>query len=316
MEIVPGIREWLLEPEDPSVRWRTLTCLLERGADDPEVVQARAAIPDSKPVSRILAKMQPDGTWLQRNPRTREMLGGGVEYGAFATTHFCLAYLAELGLDRTHLQVAKAAERYLALQAPDGDWYLHLSCLLGYNVRTFTLLGYRDDPRVQRAIDLLLETEREDGGYLCDLHEKKKYKTRPVKSCVRGAVKVLLALAELPEYWDHPRCRQLVDYFLRRGGIFRSTDPGRLVNADMERATFPIIWRANTWEILHALSKMGHGRDERLHAAWEVLERQADASGRYLLDWTPAQSPWKFGERGEVNKWITLYVLLAKKYRG
>lgn len=316
MEIVPSIREWLLEPEDPSVRWRTLTCLLERGADDPEVVQARAAIPDSKPVSRILAKMQPDGTWLQRNPRTREMLGGGVEYGAFATTHFCLAYLAELGLDRTHPQVAKAAERYLALQAPDGDWYLHLSCLLGYNVRTFTLLGYRDDPHVQRAIDLLLETEREDGGYLCDLHERKKYKTRPVKSCVRGAVKVLLALAELPEYWDHPRCWQLVDYFLRRGGIFRSTDPGRLVNADMERATFPIIWRANTWEILYALSKMGYGRDERLHAAWEVLGRQADASGRYLLDWTPAQSPWKFGERGEVNKWITLYVLLAKKYRG
>ncbi len=315
MEVDHSISEWLLAPEDPSVRWRTLTGLLGRSADDPEVVQARAAIPDSEAVKYLLAKMQPDGTWLQRSSRTREMLGGGVEYGAFATTHFCLAYLAELGMDRTHPQVAKAAERYLSLQAPDGDWYLHLSCLLGYNIRTFILLGYRDDPRVQGAIDLLLKTEREDGGYLCDLHERKKYKTRSVKSCIRGAVKALLALTELPEYWEHPRCRQLVDYFLRRGGIFRSSDPGRLVNADMERNSFPIIWRTNTWEILYALGKMGHGRDERLQAAWEVLERQADASGRYRLDWTPAQSPWKVGKRGETNKWITLYVLLAKKYR-
>ena len=52
-------------------------------------------------------------------------------------------------------------------------------------------LGYRGDPRVQKAIDLMLSTARPDGGYLCDLHEKPN--RRPPKSCVRGSAKALLA---------------------------------------------------------------------------------------------------------------------------
>ena len=108
---------------------------------------------------------------------------------------------AELGLDRDNPQISKAVERYLSLQENDGDFYGHFSCLLGYNIRTFLMLGYCKDARVQNSIDLLLSTEREDGGYLCDMHEG-KYKTKSVKSCVRGSVKALLAFSNLPEYWD------------------------------------------------------------------------------------------------------------------
>lgn len=101
------------------------------------------------------------------------MLGDGVEYGAYGTTHYCLSYLAEHGLDRTNSQVSKAAERYLNLQIEDGDFYKHFSCLLGLNIRTFTILGYEDDPRIKKSISLLLNTKRPDGGYLCDVHEDK-----------------------------------------------------------------------------------------------------------------------------------------------
>jgi hypothetical protein len=107
----------------------------------------------------------------------------------------------------------------------------------------------------------------------------------------------------------------LVEYFLNRGGIYRSNNPDIFVNDDMKRHAFPIIWRANIWEILYALSKMGYGNDERLNSAWRELESRADETGRYKLDWTPTECPWKVGERGEVNKWITFYVLLAEKHK-
>ncbi len=304
---------WLLEDDDPSVQFRTLTEVLDYDENAPEVRRARAAIPGSEPVQSLLGKMHPDGYWLQKNPRTKEIVGDGVIYDAFATTHFCLAYLAELGLDRTHPQVAKAAERYLALQQPDGDWYRHFSCLIGYNIHTFARLGYREDSRVRRALELLLHTPREDGGYLCDTHEG-KYKRKAVKSCIRGCVKALLAFSEFPEYWDHPRCRQLLDYFLRRGGIFQSAHPGIPVNNDLRGLSFPITWRANSYEVLYALSKMGYGRDERLQAAWTRLEKRADGAGRFPLDWTPTQCAWKVGKRGEPNKWITFYVMAARKH--
>ncbi|MHA1937133.1 MAG: hypothetical protein ACW97O_02875, partial [Candidatus Thorarchaeota archaeon] len=200
-----------------------MTELLDRKKDDVEVVQAREQIGSSEMVTQILSKMHPDGYWLQKKPTTNEIVGDGVEYGAYATTHFCLAYLAELGLDRQNPQVSSAADRYLKLQKTDGDFYRHLSCLYGHNIRTFILLGYRQDSRVQKSIDLMLTAERPDGGYLCDLHEG-KYKTKVVKSCIRGSVKTLLAFSELQEYWDHPRCQSLVEYFMKRNVLFRTSD--------------------------------------------------------------------------------------------
>jgi hypothetical protein len=307
------VYDWLLEPSNPSIRYRTLTELMDRSEDDVVVVQTREQMPASQLATNILSKMHPDGYWLQKKPSTGEFVGEGTEYGAYATTHFCLAYLAELGLDRQNPQVAMAAERYLDLQKPDGDFFRHLSCLYGYNIRTYIMLGYRQDSRVQKSIELMLATERPDGGYLCDLHEG-KYKTKTVKSCIRGSAKALLAFAELGEYRDHPRCQSLVEYFLKRDVLFRSSDPEKVINHDVTRTQFPITWRAGLIEMLYALSKMGYGANEELNRAWEILESKRDAQGKYQLDWSPTQTLLKPGKRGEVNKWVTLYALLAKKH--
>jgi hypothetical protein len=306
--------DWLLEPNNPSMRYRTMTELLDIPSEDKFVHASRLQIPQSFAVKNILDKMHPEGYWLQKNPRTKEILGNGVKYGSFGTTHFCLSYLAELGMDNTNKQIAKASNRYLSLQKSDGDFLGHYSCLLGYNIRTFLLLGYRNDPRVQKSIDLLLSTDRPDGGYLCDMHEG-KYKTRSVKSCIRGSLKALLGLSYLPEYWNRNRCIELVEYFLNRGGIYKTTNHDLFVNKDMERNSFPITWRANVFEILLSLSKMGYGNDKRLEKAWMYMHSKMDSAGKYRLDWTPGQSTWKVGKRGVPNKWITFYSLLANKHK-
>lgn len=311
--------KWLSEPEDPSLRYRTLRELRDRDDRDPEVQARRAEIPGSPAVRKLLGSMHPDGYWLQKHPRTGRATGAGVAYGAFATTHFCLSYLSELGLDRGNPQVERAAERYLDLQGENGDWYEEgwyegLSCLLGYNIRTFVRLGYRDDPRLKQAVDLLLATERDDGGYLCGIHDR-RYRTRQARSCIRGSVKALLGFAELPELHGHPRVVRLVGYFLDRGGIFKSSDPHTPVNADMQRPSFPITWRANAWEILYALGRMGYGDDPRLDPAWKHLETLRDDRGRWVLSWTPVQCPWKVGGRGQANRWLTFYALAAARLR-
>ncbi|HUV26013.1 MAG TPA: hypothetical protein VMW34_01490 [Anaerolineales bacterium] len=308
------VHDWLLEENNPSIRYRTMTELLDRKKDDVEVVQAREQIFSSKMVSQILSKMHPDGYWLQKKPTTNELVGDSVEYGAYATTHFCLAYLAELGLDRQNPQVSKAADRYLNLQKADGDFYRHLSCLYGYNIRTFIMLGFRQDSRVQKSIELMLASERPDGGYLCDLHEG-KYKNKFVKSCIRGSVKTLLAFSELQEYWDHPRCQLLVEYFMKRNVLFRTSDLEMAINHDVTRTSFPITWRAGLTEMVYALSKMGFGVNDELNQAWEILDSKRDIQGKYILDHTPAQALLKPGKKGEPNKWLTFYAMLAKKYK-
>jgi hypothetical protein len=308
------VLDWLLEKNNPSIRYRTMTELLGISDDDVNVIRTKKQIPASDPVVQILEKMHPDGYWLQKNPRSGEIVGDGVKYGAFASTHFCLAYLSELGLDCQHPQVAQAADRYLNLQQEDGDFRRHFSCLYGYNIRTFIRLGLRDDPRVQKSIDLMLSTERPDGGYLCDMHAG-KYKNKATKSCIRGSVKVLLAFSELPEYWEHPRCRALSEYFLKRDGIYRTSDLSQPINHDVMRTAFPITWHASLLEILYALSKLGYGDLDNLKRAWQILETKRDGEGRYLLDWSPSQALLRGGRRKAANKWVTFYALLAKKYQ-
>ena len=171
--ILKNVVNWLMESENPSVRYRTMTELLDKPTEDSEVQDSKNQISDSVPVKTLLDSMLPEGYWLQKNPRTGEILGKDLKYGAFGTTHFVLSYLAELGLEKNNPKVAKAVERYLSLQKEDGDFYGHFSCLIGFNIRTFLVLGYKENQRVSRSIDLLLNTNRSDGGYLCDMHEGK-----------------------------------------------------------------------------------------------------------------------------------------------
>ncbi len=312
LEIDSSVIGWLSSEEYPSLRYRVLTELLDYPESDRRVIEVKNHIADSPAVKAIMSKMEPDGYWLQLKPGTKEYYGDGVVYGSFATTHFCLSYLSELGMTKENLSVAKAADRYLNLQSDDGDWWSHLSCLYGYNVRTFLKLGYKGDSRLQKTIKLMLDTDRRDHGYLCDMHEKR---SRRKKSCIRGAAKVLMAFSELPEYWDHPRCLSLVGYFMDREGIFTMKDRSRYVNKDILSNSFPVIWRTNLWEILYSLSKMGYGNDPHLDRAWALLHSMQDEKGRLKLDWTPSQAPWKVGKRGEYSRWLTFYALLAEKYR-
>ncbi|NCC51025.1 MAG: hypothetical protein EOM20_07385 [Spartobacteria bacterium] len=306
------VTDWLLEESNPSLRYRTLIELLHESPRSRMVREAKGVLVDSPAVKDLFVRMHSDGYWLETNPRTGITVGDGVEYGSYAGNPFCLSYLAELGLDRSHPLVAKAADRYLSLQKSDGDFWDHFSCLNGYNIRNFILLGYREDPRLQKTISLMLATRRPDGGYLCDMHEKRRPNRR---SCIRGCSKMLMAYALLPDLWKHERCRELVDYFLRRNCIFKLRKPHEFVRADIIRTQFPIIWQTSALEILWSLSRMGLGRHPATQATWEALEAKRTDDGRYVMDWTPTQSLLKAGKRGQPNKWVTFYALQAVQYR-
>lgn len=318
MRIEQSVLDWLLEEENPSVRYRTLTELLDREPDDPEAVQTKALIPSSKPVKRIFSKMDPGGYWPHFDKRKNRgvWVGHGVVYRDYVTTHFNLAFLAELGMDRKDERVSRAVERYLSLQKPDGDFMGHYSCLYAYNLRTFIMMGYRDNARIQKIVDLMVGTERWDGGYLCDVHEG-QHEDRPTKSCIRGSLKALTAFAALPELWDSPRCEELVSYFLKRRVCFRMKRPDKPVVWDICNTIFPFVWMASLPEALYALSILGYGKRPELAEAWELLESKKDEEGKYILVWTPSRrySYFQPGQRGEANKWITLYAYLALKHR-
>jgi hypothetical protein len=301
MKVEQSILDWLLEDENPSVKYRTLTELLDYESDDLSVRNAKARIIASKPVQSILAKMHPDGYWLHRGK------GDTIHYGMSASTHFVLAYLAELGLDREDKHIALAAGRYLELKPP--DFHSHMSCLYAYNLRTFVMLGYKDDSRVQERINVLLKDKQFDGGYLCD----QKTRNAKTKSCIRGSIKALTAFAALPELWKETRCQQVVDYFLKRCIFFRTDRPDEIIRDELVRVVFPFVIAGSLLEPLYALSMLGYGQNERMQEAWRQLEIKRDESGKYISDGY-SNTLFRPDKKGQPSKWVTLYALLALKH--
>ncbi len=57
-----SVLDWLLASDEPAVRYRAMTELLDRPEDDREVIEARRAIPRGPLVQALLAGLEPGGT--------------------------------------------------------------------------------------------------------------------------------------------------------------------------------------------------------------------------------------------------------------
>jgi len=94
--------EWLLERDSPSVRYFTLTDILERSERDPEVRKAKREIMKIGVVPKILSKQKSAGNWeATENFYIRSKYKGTVRQ---------LIILAELGADGRDRRITKACE--------------------------------------------------------------------------------------------------------------------------------------------------------------------------------------------------------------
>ncbi|MCB2174314.1 MAG: hypothetical protein KQH57_00760 [Actinomycetales bacterium] len=321
-QIDPGTVSWLLDGDDPSVRYLTLTNLLGVPPDDPDVVAARAAIMTEGTVPRILAAQLDDGHWEGRDR---------FYTGKYRGTVWQLVILAELVADGDDPRVRAACEAILrdsqdresgafstARAKRDGGG-LHrqvIPCLTGNMVWSLVRLGMADDPRVQRAVDWIATYQRFDDG---DGDAPTGWPYEPYEicwgrhTCHMGVVKALKALATIPADRRSPEVeRTLADgaeFLLRHHVHKRSHDLTQDSKPGWRRFGFPLMYQTDVLEILGILTSLGY-RDERMAEALDLVAGKADADGRWRLAST-------FNDRfvvpietkGEPSRWVTLRAL-------
>ena len=78
--------DWLLEPDDPGVRYLALRDIVDAG--ETEIKAARRKAHREGPIARILAEMNPEGYWVKPGP---------VYYPKFQGTVWSIMSLAQLG---------------------------------------------------------------------------------------------------------------------------------------------------------------------------------------------------------------------------
>jgi hypothetical protein len=336
---VDQVVEWLLEPENPSVRFFTLRDLLVRPEDDPQVQAAREAITQSRTVQRVFSKQLPGGHW--GDPATPYL-------PKYKATYWTVMLLGHLGLTREDPGVQRAVEYLFAFQQPGGGFaetgtegarrkhhnetqrqrergkappeeasficdYVHqatLSCLTGNMVAALCRLGYDDDPRLSRAGDWLLSIQRGDGGWLCPYW---KAHVRDKHSCFHGTICALEGLGEVAPARRSTDVRgaiQRAAEFLLMHRLYRSDHhEWKVINPRWLRLAFPWFADYSVLRGLWVLTRLGI-RDRRMEDALEWLQQARLPDGRWPLESTPyGRMHANLGRKGQPSKWTTLKAL-------
>ncbi|MDE7300414.1 MAG: hypothetical protein K2N94_16580 [Lachnospiraceae bacterium] len=290
------IIRWLLEEKNPEIKLRTQTELLN--VDRTEREQTVKLVTASEDFAKMRLLLNEQKPWPVCN---------------------ALTAFAEWGLTKEEVET----DRYVDWIIENTGFKLH--CGEGMLLRTLVKLGYGGDERIKREIQEIFGGLNQDGGFQCiSTNRKINAPDRPHKSCYRLPATYLLLLAELKLHLLQPAFEQVflkyeqtfMEYFLKRNILFRTDDPSRLVVEEYDKTYFPTDCIAHgVQEILYACSVLGYGNTAACESAWELAGRHRTQEGKYLLAARPSKPYFKVGTKGRENKWVTLYMLLAEKYR-
>ncbi len=325
---------WLLEadPDNPGVRYFTLTGLLDVSAESTEARGARAEIMCSGPVPAILAAQAEEGYWVHPGP------GYGPKYRG---TVWSVIFLAQFGADGADPRVMRGCEYALEHNhspyggiSMDGNNSGLIHCLQGNLAAALIDLGWIGNMRLIRALQWLAQSITSEG--IAPANEKEAplryYRSGNSGSefacsgnnhlaCAWGAVKAALALSRIPSEMRTETIKRAIEMtvkFLLAGNPVEADYP-RWAGGKTSRSWFqfgyPIAYVTDVLQNLEALAALGCTSDPRVAAGVEYVLSKQDALGRWNMEYTYNGKTWADIEsKGKPSKWVTLRALrLIKK---
>jgi hypothetical protein len=318
---------WLLESENPGVRYLALRDLFGLPPDDKKLKSARKSAHKDGPIAVILSNMEKEGYWVKAGP------GYNPKY---RSTVWALILLAQLGASASEDKRIEQACNYLLDHMAEGGQFTTttsgapsgtVDCLQGNLLWSLMELGY-DDSRVDKAYEWMARTVTGDGiAPMEDRDEPVRYYAYKVgpnfacgvnnkSPCAWGGVKVLLALSKLPAGKRTPliqkAIKQGVDFIF---GIDPSTAkyPTRLgdkPNRAWWKFGFPVFYVTDLLQLAEAMVNLGYGQDRRLQGTLDLIREKQNEHGQWLLEYDYTGKTWlDFGQKREPNEWVTLRAL-------
>ena len=286
------ILDWLLEKENPEVRFRTLKEYEKLPEEDDCIVECKKLLLQSKTYERGLKKLRTDKPW--------------AKYDAI------LAF-AEWGLTRADIGKDIDGEVFALIESTG----FKMLCGEPLLLRNLVKLGYGQEEIVKNETDSVLGLIQNDGGFRCISTNKKINDPRkPHKSCARLTVEYLLLAAELHLLGDRAACEETLTHYFTKRNIFYRTDDMQTPMVDVMLGTFypPDPIKIGAHQIVYALRVLGCAPEsEAMQAGYKVLNQHRLENGRYVLTASKSVPAFKAGNVGEENKWVTLYATMAQE---
>ena len=315
--------EWLLEEDQPSVRYLALTELLDKPQKDPEVKAAKKNIMKRGWAKDILDKQEPGGYWVKET---------NLYQPKYISTNWMLLILSDLGLTRDEPRIDRACQMWIKRFAKDdggfdngGGRFGHL-CITGNTARALVKFGFVDHPKVRKAFQWFVNNQAKLGAWSCWSYGG------PTPGRNLDSWEPLSAFAAYPrQKWTRSMklaVERGAEFFLERD-LHKQGDHYE----PWYRFHYPIHYYYDILVGLDFMTALGYSSDKRLDFAISLLKKKRRPDGRWNLDsinpdpespqgkWNkehPKQAtiPFALEKAGEPSKMITLNALKVLKRLG
>jgi hypothetical protein len=323
---------WLLESENPGVRYLALRDLMGLSDENAELRSARKRAHKEGPITEILDNMEKEGYWVKAGP------GYNPKY---LSTVWSIILLAQLGASIHEDKRIEQACKYLIDHAlTEGGQFTAISsgapsgtidCLQGNLCWSLMEMGY-DHPRLPSAYEWMARTVTGDG--IAPKEEKEAqvryfaYKCGPTFACggnnklpcAWGGCKVMMAFSKWPVKRQTPLVRKAIkqgaDYFFHVDPATADYPHGSTdkPSSNWWKFGFPVFYVSDILQIAEALAGLGYGKDRRLVNTMKIVREKQDENGRWLMEYDYNGKTWvDFGIKKKPNKWVTLRALKVLK---
>ncbi|TFG72972.1 MAG: hypothetical protein E4H27_01625 [Anaerolineales bacterium] len=327
--------QWLLQEDNPPVRYLTLIRLLHCTESDAEVQQARSELMNYSVTQGILA-------------HSHEIWHSETYYGRWSfkgkhwNTHFLGCYMAD-GHDP---RIASDLQAML-----EEEWTANY-CMNACILTAFRRLGYGDHPHVIEGTEVMAQRLLDAGGIPCG---GMQYDL--MTHCYMTLPKYLFCFSEVPPEQQTPIIQKAIDWIVkelvshqvyiylpanREAWLeIRDQAPKRGELAPGERVKdwvaekrevfmkeqgfggyqskrywtrfgFPLNYNSDIVEAMLALATVGTPMSDELVKPLEIILKKRTSEGVWRLDRSFNGQMWADVEiKGQPSKWITLFALIV-----
>lgn len=336
MKIKDEVINWLLDDDNPPVRYLTLTKLLKRSETSSEVQKAKASLMEYKVTEGILKHSK---EFLKDNDRA---------YWKYTGKYWQIIFLSQFLADGRDPRIAEGVKDILNKR----KWVMASGgqCLTANLLAAFRRLGYGDHPAVIEETESLAKRIVAEGGLECTVMD---YSLLP--RCYMALPKQLMLFAEIPSQersenvnaaieivvrtmleneiyiyvpsknkeWQKvigsaPKGAELPNgetvkkwVFKEKNRFLTSSGIGdRVPKQGWLRFGFPLHYNSDILEAIYALALLETPMSPNLKKPVEIIRNKMTLEGKWIMENSLNGKMWiDVEEKGKPSKWITYFAL-------
>ena len=243
---------------------------------------------------------------------------GRIHYTETGKAYWDLFLLADIGLTISDLKLDSQAEEVFRFQQRDGSFVIppnvhdNYYCMSAILISSLARMGYRDDPRLEKYIRVILSSQNFDGGWHC---YNSGFDALNIESCPMDNLNILMLLGQYDKYTDNPVLKGAIDLLLQhwesrgRGWHLHGFGVGRRFMS----LQYPAV-KYGILRVLDILSMFPYAVNSDAFQSMLDFVRHKAVDGKYYAESIDgAYAGFDFAQKEAPSRWLTFLINRIEK---